>query len=90
MLVDELDPANPESGQVVIGTVAPTYEALNPELQTFRIHRRLTLAANPFLREHVMSEHPFCQSLVSCHGLLTLVNNFIRATNFLVAPTSRS
>jgi len=43
---------------VVIGTVAPTYEALNPELQTFRIHRRLTLAANPFLREHVMSEHP--------------------------------
>lgn len=59
MLVDELAPANQEAVQVVIGSpILPTPEALNRELQTFRIHRKLTLAANPFLQDHVIADRP--------------------------------
>ncbi len=61
MLVDELDTANQETVQVVIGSpLVPTTELLNSKLQTFRIHRRLTLADNPFLQDNSkMGERSF-------------------------------
>lgn len=58
MLVEELEPANQETVQVVIGSpLVFTPETFNSKLQTFRIQRTLTLAANPFLHDHVIAGH---------------------------------
>ncbi|MBE9006344.1 SDR family NAD(P)-dependent oxidoreductase [Fortiea sp. LEGE XX443] len=59
MLVNELDRANQNTTQVVIGSpLIYTPTALNPKLNSFRIQRQLTLAKNPFLFDHVIAEHP--------------------------------
>lgn len=58
MLVEELEPTNQETVQVVIGSpLVFTPTTFNSELQTFRIQRTLTLAANPFLHDHVIAGH---------------------------------
>ncbi|AOY80151.1 SDR family NAD(P)-dependent oxidoreductase [Moorena producens JHB] len=59
MLVKELDTANQETAQVVIGTpLEPVLGEFNPELRTYRIRRKLTLDANPFLQDHVIGGYP--------------------------------
>jgi len=59
ILVDELAIANQDTVQVVIGSpLKSTANALPNELKNFRIRRRLTLAANPFLQDHVISGRP--------------------------------
>ncbi|MEA5565005.1 SDR family NAD(P)-dependent oxidoreductase [Anabaena sp. UHCC 0399] len=59
MLVDELAPTNHNTVQVVIGSpLTYTPEALDPQLKTYRIHRQLKLAANPFLQDHVIAGNP--------------------------------
>ena len=57
ILADELARAD-ASAQVVVGSALtpPAYE-LSANLQNHRIHRQLTLAANPFLRDHVIGGH---------------------------------
>ncbi|KOP25587.1 polyketide synthase [Hapalosiphon sp. MRB220] len=59
MLVRELHHANHNTTQVVIGSPMPTPAApLDSELRTYRIRRKLTLAANPFLMDHVIAGNP--------------------------------
>jgi len=59
MLVNELHTANQGTAQVVIGSpMAPPPAPLNPELQTYRIRRKLSLEANPFLLDHVIAGKP--------------------------------
>lgn len=59
MLVNELHHANRQTAQVVIGSpLVPPPTPLNPELQTYRIRRKLSLAANPFLLDHVIAGKP--------------------------------
>ncbi|MBP5974924.1 SDR family NAD(P)-dependent oxidoreductase [Brasilonema sp. CT11] len=59
MLVNELHPANHQTAQVVIGSpLVPPPAPLNPELQTYRIRRKLSLAANPFLLDHTIAGKP--------------------------------
>ncbi len=59
MVVDNLRTLVPEAVQVLVGSpfITPIGE-LEPELQTYRIRRKLTLAANPFLHDHVIGGHP--------------------------------
>jgi NAD(P)-dependent dehydrogenase (short-subunit alcohol dehydrogenase family) len=59
MVVDNLRASVPEAVQVLVGSplVTPSAE-LGPELQTYRIRRKLTLEANPFLLYHVIGGHP--------------------------------
>jgi NAD(P)-dependent dehydrogenase (short-subunit alcohol dehydrogenase family) len=57
MLVDELTPANQEV-QVIIGSpLSPPASKPSPT-SNYTIHRRLSLAANPFLHDHVIMERP--------------------------------
>jgi NAD(P)-dependent dehydrogenase (short-subunit alcohol dehydrogenase family) len=59
MLVDELAPTNHNTVQVVIGSpLTYTPKTLDPHLKTYRIHRQLTLTANPFLQDHVIVGNP--------------------------------
>ena len=59
MLIDELEPVNQSAVQVVIGSpLQPPPVALAPELKTFQIRRRLILADNPFLQDHVIGDRP--------------------------------
>ncbi len=59
MLVKELDAAHQQTAQVIIGNPLPApVTNLGPELHTHRIHRQLTLAANPFLEDHVIAGSP--------------------------------
>lgn len=59
MLVNELHIANQGTAQVVIGSpMVPPPAPLNPELQTYRIRRKLSLEANPFLLDHMIAGKP--------------------------------
>ena len=55
LLADELADGVGRGPQIVVGgpMVAPAPEP-DAELRAYHIHRRLTLAANPFLRDHVI------------------------------------
>ena len=59
MLVNELDDHYRDSTQVVIGSpISPPPAPLNSQLRSYRIHRRLTLEANPFLQDHIVGGKP--------------------------------
>lgn len=60
MLAEELSSANLETAQIIImsSPIAAPPKQLGPELQTFRIYRKLTLAANSFVRDHVIGSNP--------------------------------
>ncbi|BAT52649.1 Short-chain dehydrogenase/reductase SDR [Nostoc sp. NIES-3756] len=56
MLVNELHPSHRDSTQVVIGSpIIPPPTPLDPQLRSYRLRRRLTLEANPFLHDHVIA-----------------------------------
>ena len=58
MLIEELDLDKPEV-QVVIGSqLKPPAIAPDPKPTTYQISRRLSLAANPFLHDHVIMDRP--------------------------------
>ncbi len=58
MLVEELAPDHHEV-QVVIGSpLKPPATPVTTPSQTYQIHRHLSLAANPFLRDHVIMDRP--------------------------------
>ncbi|MGM3309238.1 SDR family NAD(P)-dependent oxidoreductase [Anabaena sp. WFMT] len=72
MLVDELTNASPETVQLIIGSpLVYIPSSLPSELKTYRIHRQLTLAANPFLQDHVIVGRPV---LPATCGLLWMAN----------------
>ncbi|MFN6560913.1 MAG: SDR family NAD(P)-dependent oxidoreductase [Nostoc sp. ChiSLP01] len=72
MLADELASANEETVQVVIGSpLVYIPDKLPNDLKIFRIHRHLTLAANPFLQDHVIAGSPV---LPATCGLLWIAN----------------
>jgi acyl transferase domain-containing protein len=59
MLVNELHPANSETAQVVIGSpLIPPPIPLDTELRTYRLRRKLSLEANPFLQDHIIAGKP--------------------------------
>ncbi|MBW4433620.1 MAG: SDR family NAD(P)-dependent oxidoreductase [Pelatocladus maniniholoensis HA4357-MV3] len=59
MLVNELAPVNQQTTQVVIGSpLVYIPQSSNPDLKKYRIQRRLILAANPFLQDHVIAGRP--------------------------------
>ncbi|MTJ55443.1 SDR family NAD(P)-dependent oxidoreductase [Anabaena sp. UHCC 0253] len=72
MLINELTNANQDPVQLVIGSPLVYVPAsLSPELKTYRIKRRLTLAENPFLHDHVIANRPV---LPATCGLLWMTN----------------
>ena len=61
MLVNELNDSFRDSTQVVIGSpISPPPPSLNhnSQLRSYRIHRRLTEAANPFIQDHIVGGKP--------------------------------
>ncbi len=59
MLVNELHDSYRDSTQVVIGSpIFPPPAKLNSQLRSYRIHRRLTEAANPFIQDHIVGGKP--------------------------------
>ncbi|MDF5727040.1 MAG: SDR family NAD(P)-dependent oxidoreductase [Rhizonema sp. PD38] len=59
MLVNEMHPANRGTTQVVIGSpLIPSPPKLDSELKTYRLRRQMSLAANPFLLDHVIANKP--------------------------------
>ena len=55
IFVDELTSNNQNIPQVLVGSSMLTEGGnLNPELQTYRVSRKLNLEGNPFLRDHVI------------------------------------
>ncbi|BAB77052.1 SDR family NAD(P)-dependent oxidoreductase [Anabaena sp. FACHB-709] len=59
MLVNELHPSHHDSTQVVIGSpIIPAPGNIDPQLRSYRIRRRMTVEANPFLLDHVIAGTP--------------------------------
>ena len=59
IVVDNLKTAVPEAVQILVGSPFTTQERkLEPALQTYRIRRKLSLEANPFLLDHVIGGLP--------------------------------
>ncbi len=58
MLIDELE-NNRDQVQIIVGSPLVGDPApLQPGLHTHRMRRKLTLAANPFLQDHIIGENP--------------------------------
>lgn len=58
-LIEQLETGRPETVQLVIGgPLKGLPSAPGPDLQTYRLRRRLSLEANPFLLDHVIGGHP--------------------------------
>ncbi len=58
MFVNELNEAYADQPQVVIGGTLPSAVSyLSEDLRTYRIRRKLTLEANPFLHHHVIQDN---------------------------------
>lgn len=56
MLVKELNSANIATTQVIIGSpITPPPVELDSELKSYRIRRKMTVAANPFLIDHTIA-----------------------------------
>jgi hypothetical protein len=69
MLIHELEVPD-QATQVVIGSpITPPPHQQQRGLQSFRIRRRLTLAANPFLHDHVIGDHAVLPTVVSISWL---------------------
>lgn len=88
MVVDNLKTSVSETMQILVGSpfVLPE-KTLEPELQTYRLRRKLTLEANPFLQDHVIGGYSVlpttcalvwlantCQSLYSGYQFLSCEN----------------
>ncbi len=59
MLVNELHPRTHDNAQVIVGgPIHPPLAIVSGELKTHRLRRRLTLAGNPFLLDHVIEGKP--------------------------------
>jgi NAD(P)-dependent dehydrogenase (short-subunit alcohol dehydrogenase family) len=59
MFVDEMSLSYKDQSQVVIGNALPFATSyISEEFKTYRIHRKLTLEANPFLIDHTIGDHP--------------------------------
>ncbi len=59
ILADELLPANENVMQTVVGgPLFFTGQNQDAALRTHRVHRMLSLEANPFLQDHVIGNHP--------------------------------
>ena len=58
VFVNQIIKGNPDRVQILVGSglINPTVE-LESELKTYRIRKKLTLEANPFLQEHVIGNH---------------------------------
>ncbi|WP_248277553.1 SDR family NAD(P)-dependent oxidoreductase [Brasilonema sp. UFV-L1] len=91
MLVEELSAAHHETAQVIIGSpLTPPAEALDPELRSYRIRRRLTLEANPFLQDHVIGGNPVLPATCAVSWIINSCEQlypgykFFRLENFQV------
>ncbi|MFO0171225.1 MAG: SDR family NAD(P)-dependent oxidoreductase, partial [Aphanizomenon sp.] len=72
ILIDELNTANQDAVQLVIGSHLIYVPAtLSNDLKTYGIKRQLTLAENPFLQDHVIASRPV---LPATCGLLWMTN----------------
>ncbi len=59
MLVKELHQRNQQTTQVVIGSpMIPPPVPLDTELKSYRVRRRITVAENPFLLDHMIAGYP--------------------------------
>jgi NAD(P)-dependent dehydrogenase (short-subunit alcohol dehydrogenase family) len=59
LLSEELRNQNRDIAQVVAGSpLPPSRRTLDTELRTYRIHRHLSLADNPFLHDHEIAGYP--------------------------------
>ncbi len=58
MLVAELAAPNQDTQLIIGSPLTPTAIAINPQLQKYRIRRRLSVVANPFLLDHVIANRP--------------------------------
>ncbi|MCC5615736.1 SDR family NAD(P)-dependent oxidoreductase [Nostoc sp. CHAB 5836] len=67
MLVNELKSSNHGTAQtlVISSPIVARKKQLNSELQSFRIRRQLTLAANPFVYDHVIGGNPVLPAMCS-------------------------
>ena len=58
MLVEELATPNQDT-QIIIGSpLTPSAIAIEPQLKSYQIRRRLSVVANPFLLDHVIANRP--------------------------------
>ncbi|MBN1627699.1 MAG: SDR family NAD(P)-dependent oxidoreductase, partial [Deltaproteobacteria bacterium] len=59
MFVDEMSMTYRDQVQTVIGNILPfAASRIDNKLRTYRILRRMTLEANPFLNDHMVGEYP--------------------------------
>lgn len=83
MLVEELAPANKEV-QVIIGSpLKPPAISVSSRPKTYQISRRLSLAANPFLNDHVIMDRPVLPATCAIAWMANLCEQICPGYTFL-------
>ena len=91
MLIKELNSANQATAQVLISSpITPPIIKLNSELKTYRIHRQLILAENPFLQDHIIAGKPVLPATCAMSWIINTCENLypgyrlFNCTNFKI------
>ncbi len=85
LLAAELHPQNQAIAQVVVGDPLPPPPPpppLDPALRSHRIHRQLTLAANPFLLDHQIAGYPVLPATCAMAWMINICEQFYRSYQF--------
>ncbi len=83
LLAAELHPHNQAIAQVVVGNPLPEpRQPLDPTLRSHRIHRKLTLADNPFLLDHQIAGYPVLPATCAMAWMINLCEQFYPSYQF--------
>ena len=73
MLAEELSQSPSKTAQIIVMSkpITPIPKAITSEVQSYRLYRRLTLAGNPFIYDHVIGGNPVLPAMC---GLSWIIN----------------
>ncbi|MCP4692078.1 MAG: SDR family NAD(P)-dependent oxidoreductase, partial [Desulfobacterales bacterium] len=84
VFVDAFSAARDQAPQVLVGSsMQAAGGELDPELRTCRVTRKLDLAANPFLRDHVIGGHPVLPTACATAWLGDVCEQLVPGYRFL-------
>ncbi|MEJ5311421.1 MAG: SDR family NAD(P)-dependent oxidoreductase [Anaerolineae bacterium] len=82
MLADELARETPAAQIVIGGALLPAAREPSADLRSYRIHRALTLEANPFLRDHVIGGNAVLPTVCAVGWMVNACENLYPGYTF--------
>ncbi|MEM6401569.1 MAG: SDR family NAD(P)-dependent oxidoreductase [Cyanobacteria bacterium P01_D01_bin.116] len=83
IFVNQLIAGNSDVVQILVGSKLVTHKVtLDSELKSYRIRRKLSLEANPFLKDHIIGNHPVLPTVFALAWLASTVEQIYLGYKF--------